>query len=549
MVTKIKLAKQILEMVETLRRAAFQLYDIIDDKKANYNEFVQLMFEMLSKMTSPLQQLSIEEPAIMSPLMCKNVIASLLHVVALKETLPKRACQKIEFELLPLINELYVDLYFWGLCYPDREKMWNYYRKEMPLLCPLPSEENGTYRYEVSIVVVAYNKLEYTKLCVEYLEKYFPNNISHELILVNNGSDDGTMEFFESICSEKQIDIKYNTKCFSAVSRIIEGKYVLFVSNDVLYTPHAVENMLTCIKSDETIGCVVPTCPNVSNLQTFSAQYSNLNEMFQFAEQNNKKSDPFRWEQRTRLIMPTVLARSNTVGIHAFFGYLYPFYKERFLAFPDDLMSFVLRRNGLKCVLAKDAYVYHFGSVTIREDTEKNQLIFQEGRSEFERIFRINPWGIGFCFDPTLMEALSPQNNESVNILGVNCGMGSNPLKIKEILLEEKQNSKVKIYNITDRIQYEKDQKGVSDHFQFIQNWNKKVGTLFPEIVFSYIIVEDIDKRKNAIKIINNLFIRLSNGGKMAVKSDNMFFLNGLEKLSEKHQRIKSWIIVEKTGV
>lgn len=549
MVNNEGLAKQIMEMVETLNQAASQLYDIISSGKED-TEFIQLMLTMLSKMEIPLQQLTNEEPSLMSELMSKNVISSLIHIAALKEAEPERACRKIEFELLPLLHELYVDLYFWGLCYPDKNKMWNYYKNEMWKLCPFPyieeAERNGTYKYEVSIIVLAYNKLDYTKLCLEFLKQNFPDDVSHELILVNNGSTDGTKEYFESIHPDKQLDILHNTKSPSAVSQIIEGRYILFISNDILILPHAIENMLLCIRSDEKIGCVVPTLPNVSNLQTICAQYSNPKEMLTFAEQNNK-CDPFRWEQRSRLIPPVVLARSKTTAIHAFLGYLYPFNPERFLAFTDDLMSMLLRRSGLKCILAKDAYSHHFGSVTIRENVQKNQRIYNDGRREFAKTFGMDPWGTGLCYDPAVMDAISPENCEPVNVLGVNCGMGSNPLKIKEILREKKRNQQVHVYNISDQVQYMEDLKGVSDFFQPVLNWNK-AENFFSEIFFNYIIVEDIYRQKDALKIIRKMFERLSIGGKMAVGSENATFLNKINGLYQKCQRINSWIIVERSA-
>lgn len=546
MVKNEELAKQIPQMIATLQEAADQFCTMIFDRTGDQNGFARLMLEMLSKMEPPLQELSREEPALMAPLMCKNVLGSLTNIMKLRETDIQRACEKIKFELLPLIDEFYVDLYFWGLCYPDRKKMWSYYRGEMPRLCPLPQTENagadGADRYEVSVVVVAYNKLDYTKLCLEYLQRYFPKDVSHELILVNNGSKDGTKEFFESVHPDKQIDIQSNTKSFSVVSRIIEGKYILFVSNDVLITPHAVENLLTCVKSDEKIGCVVPACPNIANLQPLPAQYSNLDELIAFAERNNK-SDPLRWEQRARLNSPLVLAPSDTAGIHAFLNYLYPNSPERFLAFTDDLMSLWCRRAGLKCILAKDAYVHHFGSVTIREETQEKQKYYADGRREFEKTFGIDPWGTGFCYDPELIGALPLDKVGPVNILGVNCGMGSNPLKIKEIIRERGRNQTVMVYNLTDQEKYSEDLKGVSDTFEPIRKWSK-IGEMFPGVCFSYIVVEESDRQKDIFKALNRLFARLSPGGVLGVKSANPDFHKSLNGLFTGCVRTKSWTLI-----
>ena len=43
---------------------------------------------------------------------------------------------------------------------------------------------------QVSIVLAAFNALEYTRTCLESIIKY--TSVPYELILVNNGSSDGT---------------------------------------------------------------------------------------------------------------------------------------------------------------------------------------------------------------------------------------------------------------------------------------------------------------------------------------------------------------------
>ncbi len=50
----------------------------------------------------------------------------------------------------------------------------------------------------VSIVVLAYNQLEYTKQCIESISRY-TSHIDYELITVDNGSSDGTREYFNGL--------------------------------------------------------------------------------------------------------------------------------------------------------------------------------------------------------------------------------------------------------------------------------------------------------------------------------------------------------------
>lgn len=65
--------------------------------------------------------------------------------------------------------------------------------------------------------------------------------MDYELILVNNGSNDGTKEYFESISGAKVINLKYNlhlVKGFNIGLMAAEGKYCAAVCNDFIFTPN-----------------------------------------------------------------------------------------------------------------------------------------------------------------------------------------------------------------------------------------------------------------------------------------------------------------------
>lgn len=149
--------------------------------------------------------------------------------------------------------------------------MKNYYENEIKQYSSNAyiaySEEKKEYKFELSIIVVAFNKLDYTKMCVESLLKHLPQDISYELILVNHGSSDGTKEYFESIHPDKQLDIKVNGGGLNAIVRIVEGKYTLITSNDVIIADHAIDNLYRCMESDESIAWAVSTTSNLCNFK------------------------------------------------------------------------------------------------------------------------------------------------------------------------------------------------------------------------------------------------------------------------------------------
>lgn len=547
MIKSISLGRQILEMIDTLNQAVVELYKLAktrDDKICDFSKEIQ---EMLIAMNNVFDKMTIEESALMSRGICQNIEYSLVNIMHLLQNNRESAYQKIEYELLPLAQELYTDFYFWGFCYPDYNKMWNFYNNEMHDLCPLPyideSEKTNSYKYDLSIVLPAYNKLNYTKECVKYLLKFLPDDLNYELICINNGSSDETKLFFESIQPNKQIDIIKNTKSFSVVSRIIEGKYILFLSNDVILTPNAINNLLTCIQSDETIGCVAPVCPNVSNLQEIPAKYSSMDEMIDFSMKNNI-SDPYRWEQRSRLTPPVALARSNNYFFYALFCYTYPYTPDRVFGFSDDLMSLLMRRNGYKLMLAKDTYVYHFGNNALKDYSTEKQNFYQVGRKKFSDTFGIDPWDEGFCYDPKLMSLLPFSRTVATNILGINCGMGNNPLEIKEILKETCHNKNVTVYNITNNISFIDDLKGVSDKFQYVKNI-EIIKTIYKGILFDYIIIEgSIEKQNNPVRIINKAYSLLSENGVLVIKVLKLDLKNSLKGLYTQMEIHDDWIII-----
>ena len=136
---------------------------------------------------------------------------------------------------------------------------------------------------EVTICVQAYNRLEKTKRCVESILKY-TQDISYELLLLDHGSEDGTLEYFKSVLHpcKKVVHITKNLgpQYVTGLSmRLFSGRYYALVTNDTIVTTNWLSNLLRCLKSDSRIGMVVPGSSNVSNLQEIPLLFSSHEEM------------------------------------------------------------------------------------------------------------------------------------------------------------------------------------------------------------------------------------------------------------------------------
>jgi len=111
---------------------------------------------------------------------------------------------------------------------------------------------------KVSIVILTWNKLEFTKRCLQYLEKN-TNYPRWELIIVDNGSTDGTRDFLKHLkkVSEKKYRIIFNrlnlgyAKGVNQGIREAKGEYVLLLNNDVYVLKNWLKKMVELLERDQ----------------------------------------------------------------------------------------------------------------------------------------------------------------------------------------------------------------------------------------------------------------------------------------------------------
>lgn len=418
--------------------------------------------------------------------------------------------------------------YYWGCVFPDKKKIKQYRKRELKELAGNhyidQAEAEGHYRYDLTIKIQGYNHLEdATRQCLESLFRHLPGNLKYELVLVNNGSSDGTKEFFEKYCPTKQFDAAVNYGGHLAFFRTYEGKYVLEVSNDVFILHNSIQNMLRCIASTPDIAYLVPQTPNISNLQALGIPCDCsrfTKEVIRYAETNNVY-DPNRHIQRARLCNPLSLHCSK--DFFSSRGILFSglFYSENMaIAFPDDAMSLLINRAGKKNVLQKDAFCYHMGQLTIKDDEarEGQSKLYCQGRVAFYNEFGIDPWGTGFCYDPYLIQMLPFYKKSHINIWGINSGLGDNPLQIKECYKEYLGIRDVTLYCTYQDRTAGQGMAGIADVHKTVGTPNQ-LRNVFPDIRFDHIIMEDRFQNQVCIDaLIEILQERLEENGNFALR-------------------------------
>lgn len=98
---------------------------------------------------------------------------------------------------------------------------------------------------QVGLVIPLYNQVDYTRQCVESIERC--TQIPYQLILVDNGSTDGTREFLQHV-KATVIANATNLGCAKAWNqgvRAATGTVIGILNNDIVVTPAWLTGLLT----------------------------------------------------------------------------------------------------------------------------------------------------------------------------------------------------------------------------------------------------------------------------------------------------------------
>lgn len=235
----------------------------------------------------------------------------------------------------------------------------------------------------VSIILVTYNGLEVTKNCVESIRKF--TNVPYELIIVDNGSTDGTLDYLES---QSNINLIRNSENlgFSAGNNIgiknSKGDYILLLNNDTIVTENWLKGLLRAINLAPEVGLAGPKTNWIfSNTQIVKdANYKTEEELQTFAKDFTDKNRNQYELTNEKLVGFCLLIKKEVIDK---VGYL----DEDFGTgnFEDDDYCLRSRLAGYEKIVAGDVFIHHEGNfsfktnnINYQDQMDRNLSIFKE---------------------------------------------------------------------------------------------------------------------------------------------------------------------------
>ena len=208
---------------------------------------------------------------------------------------------------------------------------------------------------KISVIIVNYNGKKLLENCLESLFKTDYNNF--EVILVDNNSTDGSMEFvtknYPKIIVIKLDSNKGFAEPNNIGAKIAKGEYLLFLNNDTVTTTNFISEMVKVLEKDEKIAI----CQSL-----LLKPDGNIDSSGDFID---KMGIVYNSKTKTDEIKEISSARGASMLIRKkIFDKLGGFDEKFFFSFEDVDLGWRSWILGYKVVIAPQSIVYHSAGKT-----------------------------------------------------------------------------------------------------------------------------------------------------------------------------------------
>jgi GT2 family glycosyltransferase/tetratricopeptide (TPR) repeat protein len=229
--------------------------------------------------------------------------------------------------------------------------------------CPPAGDELAT------LIILCCNQLEYTRQCMESVLRH--THTPFELVLVDNGSDDGTGAYLDEIKARlgaaRVVVIRNETNqgfavgCNQALAKA-RGQYLVLLNNDTIVTDRWLEGLVALSLHDwPRTGLVGPVTSYARPPQEIPVDYQSPEQLDAFAAQRKRRfaGQALAVERLTGFCL---LIRRDV--LEAIGGRLDEQFGVGF--FEDDDLCVRALEAGFHLAVALDVFIHHYGSRTFR---------------------------------------------------------------------------------------------------------------------------------------------------------------------------------------
>ena len=279
----------------------------------------------------------------------------------------------------------------------------------------------------VSFVILSYNTLDYTKICIESIRDTCLSDC-YEIIVVDNASNDGSVEWLRE---QKDIVLIENSRnngfpkgCNQGIEAACKNNDIFLLNNDTIMLPGSLFWLRMGLYNDSKTGAAGSVTNYAINGQAKGIRYNTIEEYIEYGTSLNIPT-PLPYELKSFLVMFAMIIKRealDSVGL----------LDEVFTPgnYEDNDYGIRLICNGYNSVLCHNSYIYHFGSKSFRSDMSVYRNLLETNKLKFKK-----KWGFDAEYYThsrnDVIELINEPSDKSLSILEIGCGLGETLARIK----------------------------------------------------------------------------------------------------------------------
>ncbi|OMH40457.1 glycosyltransferase [Desulfurobacterium indicum] len=299
---------------------------------------------------------------------------------------PEQLQVKAVGRLLPEIEKLRKDIESFPSFSELKESCQNLKHSFFSWLDKLPELTDFNYHPSVSVIIVTFNSENIIAGCLSSLVSELRKE--DEIIIVDNNSEDKTVEVVKKFASNSPVSIKVlkmneNEGYSRAINRgaeVSKGDVLIFLNPDTLVTSGMVDRLVSALYEEDGIGAVGPLSVNVSYTQHISMfapifEYFFSGKDFLDCRETISRFLGLLFRNKTfdtKLLIGMCIAVNRDV-----FKMVGGLDENLFLGMDDFEFSWRLRESGYKLKIVPSVFVYHFGHLSFKTLPEKEGKSYQ----------------------------------------------------------------------------------------------------------------------------------------------------------------------------
>jgi GT2 family glycosyltransferase len=114
----------------------------------------------------------------------------------------------------------------------------------------------------VSVVIVSWNTADLLQRCLESVRDHLPRRVGHEVIVVDNGSEDGSAELVRQQWPSVKLLVNESNEGYQRANNrgmsVARGDYLLLLNADAMLTEGCIATLMRPLDNDPRVGIVGP---------------------------------------------------------------------------------------------------------------------------------------------------------------------------------------------------------------------------------------------------------------------------------------------------